>query len=317
MKRILSAFLSLLLVLLLLSLVSVPLFADDTSENIPLSLPSTNEDLPRVPQGTLSGNLLVVDHAELLSASERSKLEARANNISAAHGCEVAVLTVNGTGGKTAQEYADDYFVYNNYGFGPEHSGIMLFLDMYERDWHVVTRGFAINAFPDDDIDFMISRFKPALSDGDYYEAFSVYYDYAEKILGVYDGTLSQSEVDEINEEFTNFMNGTEPEKPNYVKKGIMSVLLGGLAGFVPVTAQKSALKTVRKRRDAAGYAREGSLNLQVNRDIYLYSNVTSHVIQRTETHSSSGGSHSIGSGHSSTHTHSSGATLGGHGGKF
>ena len=98
------------------------------------------------------------------------------------------------------------------------------------------------------------------------------------------------------------------------MKKGLLSVVLGALGGFLPASAQKSSLKTVRKRRDAAGYAQEGSLNLTVNRDTYLYSNVTSHVIQRTE---SSGGGHSFGSGSSSTHTHSSGATFGGHGGKF
>jgi hypothetical protein len=98
------------------------------------------------------------------------------------------------------------------------------------------------------------------------------------------------------------------------VKKGIWAVILGAVGGFIPASAQKSALKTVRKRRDAAGYAKEGSLNLYVNRDTYLYSNVTSQLIQRTQ---SSGGSHSIGSGFSSTHSHSSGTSFGGHGGKF
>lgn len=296
MKRILSLALCLSLVLLLLTALSVTCFSTEASNS-------------------LSGNPLVMDMAGLLSDGERSDLEQKAQSISNAHGCDVIILTVNSTGGKTIQDYADDFFWDHGYGYGTDRNGILLILDMGERDWHIATHGSAISAFPDDDIDFMVSRFKPDLSDGYYEDAFDTYLDYADKILGVADGSLSQNEVDALNQEFNAYMNGDEETRePNYVKKGIWSVILGALGGFIPASAQKSALKTVRRKRDAAGYAQEGSLNLYVNRDTYLFSNVTSHVIQRTE---SSGGSHSIGSGVSTTHSHSSGTSFGGHGGKF
>ena len=297
MKRILSLTLSLCLVLALLTALSLSVFADrDTSA---------------------SGNPLVVDNAGLLSGSEREALERKAQSISQAHGCEVIILTVSDAGWKTARDYAEDYYVDHDYGFGADRNGILLFLDMGERDYHLATRGSAISAFPDDTLLFLESRFLPDLKDGDYAEAFGTYLNYADKILGVADDSISQSEYETLNGEYNAYMNGDEETRqPNYVKKGIISVILGALGGLIPAKAQKSALKTVRKKRDASGYAQEGSLNLYVNRDTYLYSNVTSHVIQRTEP-SSSGGSHSIGSGHSTTHTHSSGATFGGHGGKF
>ena len=297
MKRILSLTLCLFLVLLLSAAFVLPCFATGRG-------------------GSLSGNPLVVDNAGLLSDAERSTLEQKAQSISNAHGCEVIILTVNGTGGKSAQDYAEDYYVDRNYGFGPDRNGILFFLDMGERDWHVATCGSAISAFPDDDIDFLVSRFLSDITSEDYAEAFDTYLVYSDKILGVADGSLPQSEVDALNQEFNAFMNGEEPSEPNYVRKGIWSVILGAIGGFIPVSAQKSALKTVRRRRDAAGYAQAGSLNLNVNRDIYLYSNVTSHVIQPQRVEGG-GGSHTIGSGHSTTHTHSSGTTFGGHGGKF
>ena len=295
MKRIFASLLSALLAALLLSLCCFSALAADG--------------------GSLSGNPLVVDMADLLSDSERQDLEERARSISLAHGCEVIIVTVDSTGGKPVQDYADDFFSDHNYGVGAEQTGILFLLVMEDRDWHVATHGSAISAFPDDDIDFLFSRMKADLADDDYDDAFETYHDYVEKMLGVFDGTLSQSDADEINEEFNAFMHGEEPpSKPNYVKKGILSVLLGGLAGFIPVSSQKSALKTVRKRRDASGYARRDSLNLTVNRDVYLYSNVTSHVIEQPKTDS---GHFSLGSGSSSTHTSSSGSTFGGHGGKF
>ena len=279
MKRIFSLTLCLCLVLILLTAFALPCFAED---GMPLTVTS------QPGSGSGSGNPLVVDNAGLLSSGEREALERKARSISDAHGCEVIILTVNDAGWKSAQEYAEDYYVEHDYGFGTDRSGIMLFLE---------------------------SRFLPDLSGGDYAEAFETYLDYSDKILGVADNSLSQSEYEQLNAEYNAYMSGDQVQrKPNYVRKGILSVVLGALGGLIPAGVQKSSLKTVRKKRDAAGYAKEGSLNLTVNRDTYLYSNVTSHVIQRTE---SSGGGHNIGTGHSSTHTHSSGATFGGHGGKF
>ena len=306
MKRIFSLTLCLCLVLILLTAFALPCFAED---GMPLTVTS------QPGSGSGSGNPLVVDNAGLLSSGEREALERKARSISDAHGCEVIILTVNDAGWKSAQEYAEDYYVEHDYGFGTDRSGIMLFLDMGERDYHLATRGMAISAFPDNTLLFLESRFLPDLSGGDYAEAFETYLDYSDKILGVADNSLSQSEYEQLNAEYNAYMNGDQVQrKPNYVRKGILSVILGALGGLIPAGVQKSSLKTVRKKRDAAGYAQEGSLNLTVNRDTYLYSNVTSHVIQRTE---SSGGGHNIGTGHSSTHTHSSGATFGGHGGKF
>ena len=298
MKRILSLALSLCLVLCLLTALSLSAF-------------STNQG------SALSGNPLVVDNAGLLSESERQALEQKARSISNAHGCEVIILTVNGTGGKSAQEYAEDYFVDNGYGSGMNRNGVILFLDMYERDRFIAAHGAIEHYFNYEEVEYLYSKFLPDLSAGNYAEAFDAYLSYTDKILGVADGSLSQSEIDAVNEDFDHYTNNTEPSKPNYLRKGIFSVILGALGGFLPASAQKSALKTVRKRTNAAGYAKEGSLNLTVNRDTYLYSNVVSHVIQHGRTEGGGGGVHTIGSGHSTSHTHSSGTTFSGHGGKF
>lgn len=307
MKRVHSSILAFCLALLMLSMLCGSVFAEELGLT---SIPLTAEE-------GLSGNPLVVDQAGLLSESELESLEQKARDISLAHGCEVILLTLSSTEGKSWQEYAEDYYVDQGYGFGADRNGILLQIDMEEdnRGWYIATVGSAIEAFHDEQTDFLVSRFLPDLKEGNYAEAFDTYLDYAEQFLGVYDGTLPQSEVDDINQEYDDYMNGEEtPSKPNYVKKILLSLGLGAAAGFVPVGVQKSALKTVRKRRDARGYAKEGSMSLNVNRDIYLYSNVTSRVIQDNR---GSGGGHTISSGSSSTHTHSSGTTFGGHGGSF
>ena len=98
MKRIQALILSVLLVFALLTLCCGSAFALTAS-------PAAEER-----EIILSGNPLVADDAGLLSASELQALEQKAKNISSAHSCEVIILTVNDAGGKSPQDYAEDYY---------------------------------------------------------------------------------------------------------------------------------------------------------------------------------------------------------------
>ena len=61
---------------------------------------------------------LVVDDAGLLGADEIAALTEKLQSITNTYACEASIVTVNGMGGKSAQDYADDFFDYNGYGFG-------------------------------------------------------------------------------------------------------------------------------------------------------------------------------------------------------
>ncbi|MBO4220746.1 MAG: TPM domain-containing protein, partial [Clostridia bacterium] len=68
-------------------------------------------------------------------------------------------------------------------------------------------------------------------------------------------------------------------------------------------------LKGAVPRNNAMDYVRNGSMNVTVARDLFLYKTVTFVVRQSSSSGSRSGGSH--------THTSSSGRTHGGGGGHF
>ena len=204
MKRVLNLSLCFCLVLCLLPIFSLSVFANrDTS---------------------LSGNPLIVDNAGLLSKNERQALERKAQSISNAHGCEVVILTVNGTNGKSPQDYADDFFVYKDYGYGADRSGILFFMDMEERDWHVTTCGTAIQIFTDDTIDFLVSRFLGDISNGNYFDGFESYLIYTGQILSVADSSLSQEKLNDLNAEYNAFISGEETDTPD-LDSGILFYL--------------------------------------------------------------------------------------------
>ncbi len=287
MKRILPILLCLLLVLSL----SMTVWAEDS---LTIQITSTGE------------NSYVVDNGELLSDSEEQQLNTLAQQISQKQGNDVVLLTVDGLDGKTAMEYADDYFDYNGYGQGADRSGLLLLLSMEDRDWWISTRGNAIQAFTDDGIQYAFSKAKDRISNGDYSRGFQDFLSVVDTMLSAYNGTLSEEELEAFQADFDSFRGVRQ--KPGIIKTTLIALVVGFLIAFIPSAGLRSQLKSVRANYDATNYRRPDSMHLDRNRDIYLYANTPSRVI---ETQRSGGG------GGSSTHVSSSGATHGGGGGKF
>ena len=69
---------------------------------------------------------------------------------------DVVIVTVASIEGKTATEYADDYFDYQGYGYGEKSDGILLLVGMKERVWAISTHGsLGISAFTDAGLDYI------------------------------------------------------------------------------------------------------------------------------------------------------------------
>ena len=287
MKRILSLILS----LLLLAALPCFVFAEDG-----LTIQITGTGNP----------VRVIDNAELLTQAEEEELLRLADEISQRQQCDVVILTENDIGSKSPMEYADDYFDYNGYGYGTERSGILLLISMAERDWWISTRGAAIQAFTDDGINYLWSKGSGSVSNGSYANGFRRILNTADTMLSAYNGTLSEEELAAFQEDFDQF-TGNVSRKPNLVRNTVLAIIAGFLLAFIPSSGLRSQLKSVRAKYDAANYRRPDSMHVDNARDIYLYANTTSRVIETQRT----------GGGGSSTHISSSGATHGGGGGKF
>ena len=235
----------------------------------------------------------LVDAADILSDSEEAQLLAKLNEISERQQCDVVVAAVASLEGKTAQEYADDFYDYNGYGFGENRDGIILLISMEERSWYISTCGYGITAFTDAGIEYMEDKFLSPLSDGDYIKAFTTYA--------------------ELCDDFITQAKKGEPYDTGNLPKGSVStiwivgdLLIGFVIAFILGSAKKSKLKSVRRQRAAQDYAVPGSMMLMLHQDHLVNRTMTTRKIERN-----SGGSGS------STHESSSGTTHGGAGGSF
>ncbi len=133
----------------------------------------------------------VVDEADLFTADQETALNAQIDEIGKSFSFDVAIVTVNDLGGKSAMDYADDYYDSNGYGYGENHDGCLLLIHMDEdRGYWITTTGSGIDAINDDDLDAIDEDIVPLLSVGEYAKACFVFTDDVRALLASADGEI-------------------------------------------------------------------------------------------------------------------------------
>lgn len=235
----------------------------------------------------------VIDEADIIGTSEETKLGSKIKDIQKDN-FDVVILTVNSLGSKSAQDYADDYYDYNNYGFDSEQSGVLFLISKGDRKYHISTKGAGIKAFTDYGIDRVKDEIKPYLSDGKYFEACDEFLTITKDFLAAYKDGKPYDTNNLYNEEI------------DYVVLEIIALVISFVIALISVGVMKWRMNTARPKGYAGEYVKNDSFKLMQEKDIFMYSNVHKTV---REIESSGGGS--------STHTSSSGSTHGGGGGSF
>ena len=247
----------------------------------------------------------LADQEELLTTEEQEELLARLDEISELQQCDVVIVTVASIEGKTATEYADDYFDYQGYGYGEKSDGILLLVGMKERVWAISTHGsLGISAFTDAGLDYIKEDVQFQLKLDNYAKAFRTFASLCDQFL-------------------TAAHKGKPYDVGNLpIKHASPSILIflfpiGILIMAWKSRSKKRSLKSVVKKTGAISYKVPNSLHLWVDEDRITGSHVTKR--KRSEESRDRGGSSGSGgsSGGSTTHTSSSGRTHGGTSGTF
>lgn len=206
---------------------------------------------------------LIVDGAEILSDEEEANLTAKAKKIGEDHNCSIVIVTAPALNGKTATQFADDYFDYHGY----KPNGILLLIALDNgsgsRAWAISTTGDCIKSFNEDEQAKVIDDIKPDLSSKNWSKAFDRY------LSGV------------------NYY--ISPHVQWYWIP--LALLIGFAASILIMLIFKSQLKTVKMQSGARDYVREGSMHITASRDTFLYHTVT-RTAKPKDSGSSSGGGH-------------------------
>lgn len=117
----------------------------------------------------------VVDDAALLTKSEVVYLEELIDEIASEYDVDVVLVTTTDNQGKTLQQYAEDYYKENEYGYGKNNDGMIFLVSMETLDWWIGTKGVCIDLMTDARYTLIEDNVLPFLSKAQYNKAFVNY----------------------------------------------------------------------------------------------------------------------------------------------
>ena len=214
----------------------------------------------------------------------------------------MAIVTISSLDDRSVEEYADDFYDYNGYGFGDDADGILLLVSMDTREWAINTTGLGETIFTDKGQEYITDQFISYLRSGDYYGGFALFAELCDQFIEEYTTTGKAYDY------------GNMPKEPfGWFGAICGSLVVGVIAGIIVALSLKSQLTSVKPQAMANAYIRQGSMQITERNDLFLYHNIT-RVARPKDNDSRSGGG---GGGGSSTHHSSSGRSHGGSHGHF
>lgn len=247
----------------------------------------------------LAAGVRVFDDALLFDSTEAASLESMIASLRGEMNMDMAIVTTYDAQGKTAQQYADDFYDDNNFGTGSDFSGVLLLIDMDNREAYITTTGTMIRYLTDE-------RINSLLDDVVYWLGYEDYNGAAESFLT---GVSSYYELGIPSNQYNYDTETGDVSKQRSVTLTQILLFLG-IAIVVGIICCAIVVARYKLRIAAYRYPfhEKSSLALTVQNDIFVNRTVTSRTIS-----TSSSGS----GGRSSTHTSSSGRSHGGGGRKF
>ena len=222
---------------------------------------------------TAASDADVYDEADLLTSAEEAQLAEKLSALGSTYNAQIVGMTVSSTNGNI-NTYIEEIYDSMNMGYGENRDGVLLIVCMDDREYRILSNGYAGEAIDMDRIDAIGEAIVSDLSEGAYADAFDTFADQCAYYL---DG----------------YLNGFPF---NAGKNLIVALVIGVVAGVVVAYMLKGQLKSVRQQKKANVYIKTGSMQVTTRRDLFLYREVSRTKKASTQS-SGSGSSRNVGGG--------------------
>ena len=255
---------------------------EDNKDNI-LNTPSVNEEEK------------IYDFADLYTDEEEKNLYSAVYDFYQRRNLDLVIVTINDNFEST-QEYADDFYDYNNFGYGSDRDGLLFLVDMENRYVYISATGGAMTLYPDNECDMITEQVYTYFSDQNYYDGT---YQMIKTLDTYYEISYNDSNIDEYKYNTADV---------NYLYVFIFAIVCT-IIGIVILIKRNDLVKVATTSEE---YYDKGSKGVHRIKDVVIGHHVTKHAIEHDTGSSSHGGGFS-GGGHIS----SSGSSHTGGGHKF
>ncbi len=235
---------------------------------------------------------IIYDGAFILEEYDENSLFKRAKKVSDKHDINIIIYTEE-MNIYNARNRAEE--VYLSY-FAEHTDGILYYVNMQTRDYYFLTSGDVKKSLSDNyGLVEVENKVVSDLSDEFYYSSFKNFLKMVDKFEKEADFFLPYC-----------FLNPYRTFGDIFIRF-IIAVVAGVIIANIRTGSQKAKLKTVKPEPLAKNYVPKDGFNLSLNKNTFLFKNVTKTAIPKS-TSSGGGGSRSGGGG---------GSSFGGRGGKF
>lgn len=215
----------------------------------------------------------VFDDAELLTQEEIQNLEEAAEEHGANRETDFIILTTPDADGKDVKKYMQDTYDEEGFGYDKEHGNTaVLAIDMESREFYLAGFYKAEKYLDSDRLDQIRDKITPDLANGDYYDAFYLFIETADKYMGYRPGINPESIF--LKTTFQLFV----------------SLALAGIIVFSMAYNSKTKITTTPRT-----YRDEKTSKVLKKQDIFLRKSVTK--TRKPQNNSSSGGGRGGGGG--------------------
>ncbi|MDO4961343.1 MAG: YARHG domain-containing protein [Eubacteriales bacterium] len=139
---------------------------------------NVNECITKI-EGLHKNGVNLFDTGSLFTAPQKDEIERTLDDVADKTKLDAVIVTTNGFSGKTAQAYADD--IYDNANFRAD--GVLLVLNMSDRELYISTSGLAIRYITDNKLNVLQDNIIAEIQNGNNAGAASAF---AEGILNAY-----------------------------------------------------------------------------------------------------------------------------------
>lgn len=116
---------------------------------------------------SVNANEKIYDFAELLTEEEEKQLYDKVKEFIANTNLDLAIVTINSNVKDSTQEYADDFYDYNNFSI----DGLAFVIDMQNRIFYISTAGKAMLYYDDYRIEYILSALDQEMYNHEYFNA--------------------------------------------------------------------------------------------------------------------------------------------------
>ncbi len=234
----------------------------------------------------------VYDFANLFEIEDLKELKKETQSIVTKENYEIVIVTINDLDSRSVQEYADDFYDYNEF----QVNGILLLISLQSRDIYISTSGKGQILFDNDRVDTMIQKITPYLSNKNYKSGADSFLKQIKNYIDL--GPSKQMSTCEITNEMGDYI----------CKHKVPIIWIIPICSFIALLITWLITKRYQKiilASNANWYLKSNDLEIKNKIDQFLHTSTAR--IKIPSSHSSGGGSH-----HGS-----SGSSHGGGGGKF